>query len=83
MVATPDLSSILDYSHGMGSRERLKTAGKMGTASAAKALGVSKATLLRWFRDGKIADVGRDRNQWRVFTSADIARIKKEMGLGA
>jgi predicted site-specific integrase-resolvase len=61
----------------------VKKAGKMNTASAAKALGVSKATLLRWFRAGKIAEVGRDRNKWRVFTSADIARIKKKMGLDA
>jgi predicted site-specific integrase-resolvase len=59
----------------------VKKAGKLNTALAAEALGVSKATLLRWFRDGKIADVGRDRNKWRIFTSADLARIRKEMGL--
>jgi predicted site-specific integrase-resolvase len=53
----------------------------MNTATAAAKLGVSKATLLRWFRQGKTADVGRDRNGWRVFTLTDIARIKKEMGL--
>lgn len=60
----------------------MATTGKMNTATAAKRLGVSKVTLLRWFREGKIADVGRDRNQWRVFTQGDIKRIKKEMGLG-
>lgn len=54
----------------------------MNTEAAARKLGVSKATLLRWFRQRKTEDVGRDRNGWRVFTSADIARIKKEMGLG-
>lgn len=61
----------------------MKKAGKLNTASAAKVLGVSKATLLRWFRGGKIAEVGRDRNKWRVFTPADIARIKKKIGLDA
>jgi DNA (cytosine-5)-methyltransferase 1 len=61
----------------------VKKPGKRNTASAAKALGVSKATLLRWFRSRKIAEVSRDRNNWRVFTSADIARIKKKMSLDA
>jgi DNA-binding transcriptional MerR regulator len=61
----------------------VETASKFNTALAAKKLGVSKATLLRWFKQGKITDVGRDRNGWRVFTSADISRIKQVMGLGA
>lgn len=61
----------------------MKKAEKMNTASAAKTLGVSRVTLLRWFRDRKIAEVGRDRNGWRIFTSADITRIKREMGLDA
>ena len=44
---------------------------------AAEKLGISKSTLLRWFREKRIADVKRDRNGWRVFTSTDIANIKK------
>ena len=56
-------------------------AGKFNTAVAARKIGVSKATLLRWITQGKIADVARDRNGWRVFTAADITRIKKQMGL--
>jgi excisionase family DNA binding protein len=44
---------------------------------AAEKLGISKSTLLRWFREKRISDVKRDRNGWRVFTSADIASIKK------
>ena len=57
------------------------TAGRFNTAVAARKIGVSKATLLRWITQGKIADVARDRNGWRVFTAADITRIKKQMGL--
>jgi excisionase family DNA binding protein len=72
--------SIVKYIHAAGFGD-VATTGKMNTATAAKRLGVSKVTLLRWFREGKIADVGRDRNKWRVFTSADIARIRKQMGL--
>jgi DNA-binding transcriptional MerR regulator len=59
----------------------VKRAETLNTASAAKELGVSKTTLLRWFRDGKTADVGRDRNGWRLFTLADIRRIKRELGI--
>lgn len=47
------------------------------TDETAKELGLSKSTLLRWFREGRISDVKRDRNNWRVFTIADIERIRK------
>jgi DNA (cytosine-5)-methyltransferase 1 len=60
----------------------VKTAAPLNTAAAAKQLGVSKATLLRWIREGKTADVARDRHNWRVFTEADIRRIKQAMGIG-
>jgi excisionase family DNA binding protein len=54
-----------------------------GTAEAAKRLGVSKPTLLRWFAQRRTADVRRDRNNWRVFTQQDLERIKREvMGNG-
>jgi DNA-binding transcriptional MerR regulator len=53
----------------------------VNTVAAAKAIGVSKSTLLRWIRQMKIADVSRDRNGWRVFTAQDIVRIKREMKL--
>jgi excisionase family DNA binding protein len=47
------------------------------TDEVARELGLSKSTLLRWFREGRISDVKRDRNNWRVFTPADIERIRK------
>jgi DNA (cytosine-5)-methyltransferase 1 len=47
------------------------------TDEAAKQLGLSKSTLLRWFRQRRISDVKRDRNNWRVFTKADIERIRQ------
>jgi DNA (cytosine-5)-methyltransferase 1 len=59
----------------------VRTAARLSTAAAAKELGVSKATLLRWIRGEKTADVGRDRHNWRVFTAADIRRIRKDMGI--
>jgi excisionase family DNA binding protein len=60
---------------------RAKTDVTLNTVGAAKTLGVSKSTLLRWFKQGKIADVARDRNGWRVFTAEDISRMRKEMKL--
>lgn len=43
---------------------------------AAKAVGVSAVTLRRWLLERKVPEVARDRNNWRVFTAADIESIK-------
>ena len=45
-------------------------------ADAARQLGIAPITLKRWLLTGKVAEVGRDRNGWRVFTEADIERIR-------
>jgi hypothetical protein len=57
---------------------RLGQARTFGTAEAAKKLGVSRQTLHRWFAVGRVKDVLRDHNNWRVFTSQDINRIRGE-----
>lgn len=44
---------------------------------AASMVGVAPITLKRWLLDGKVAEVARDRNGWRVFTVADVSRIKR------
>ena len=44
---------------------------------AAGRVGVSPITLKRWLLAKKVAEVRRDRNDWRVFSDADIARIRK------
>jgi len=48
----------------------------VGTKEAARMIGVAPITLKRWLLDEKVAEVSRDRNGWRVFTQADIERIK-------
>lgn len=49
------------------------------TAEACKIAGISRSTLLRWFRSGTLKDViHRDRRGWRLFTQADIERIRYE-----
>lgn len=44
---------------------------------AAKLIGVSPITLKRWLLSQKVAEVARNRNGWRVFTSKDIDRIRR------
>jgi DNA (cytosine-5)-methyltransferase 1 len=44
---------------------------------AAEAIGIAPITLKRWLLAGKVSEVARDRNGWRVFTAADIARIRE------
>ena len=45
------------------------------TKEVLRIVGISRATLYNWFRDKKVRDVSRDRNDFRIFTDADIARI--------
>lgn len=42
---------------------------------AAERIGVSSITLKRWLLSGKVEDVKRDRNGWRIFSDEDLARI--------
>jgi DNA-binding transcriptional MerR regulator len=49
------------------------------TSEACKKAGVSKATFLRWLKEGILEDVTHtDRRGWRLFTEADINTIKAE-----
>jgi len=41
----------------------------------ALAAGISKNTLLRWLKQGKVPEPFRDRNGWRVFQQEDVDRI--------
>jgi excisionase family DNA binding protein len=53
---------------------------QFGTRQAAEKLGVSKPTLLRWFREGRATDPAkRDRNGWRIFSQDDIDTIKQQV----
>ena len=46
-------------------------------SEAAERIGVHPVTLKRWFRDGKVGEVARDRKGWRIFRGEDIERIKE------
>ncbi len=45
------------------------------TQEVADNVGVSKATLLRWIKNGDVAEPIRDRRDWRIFTEHEIRRI--------
>lgn len=46
-------------------------------ADAAAEAGISKPTLLRWIKQGKIAEAAtRDRNGWRLFDRREVDKIK-------
>lgn len=47
------------------------------TNEAAREIGVSRPTLLRWFREKRVADVSRDRRGWRTFSPEDVERLKR------
>jgi predicted site-specific integrase-resolvase len=47
----------------------------------AKLAGISKNTLLRWLKAGRVPEVARDRNGWRIFSEEDVARIRAHAGI--
>jgi DNA (cytosine-5)-methyltransferase 1 len=46
-------------------------------SEAAEQIGISAITLKRWLLQEKVNEVSRDRNGWRIFTQADIRRIRE------
>ena len=48
---------------------------RYSTKDVLRIVGISRATLYKWFRDGKLSDVHRDRNDFRIFTDTDIEHI--------
>ena len=48
----------------------------LSTVEAAKRIGVSKSTLLRWLDEGLVDDVERDWRGWRMWRSRDVERVK-------
>ncbi len=50
---------------------------RLYTAEAAKQAGISKATLLRWLKEGKVPEVARDVRGWRVFTEEEVDKIRE------
>jgi excisionase family DNA binding protein len=45
------------------------------TKDVLKKVGVTRPTLYKWLKEGKIPEVSRDRNDFRLFTKKDIDNI--------
>lgn len=45
------------------------------TKQVADRAGISKETLLRWLKEGKVREPDRDRNGWRAFSKKDVQAI--------
>jgi excisionase family DNA binding protein len=43
----------------------------------AEVLGVHRSTLHRWFREGSVTEVARDRRGWRIFSEEDIEALRQ------
>jgi len=70
---------MFEYTHA-GDSPMPATAGDreyLRTNEAARAIGVSRQTLLRWFRERRVQDVKRDRNGWRLFSRDDVRRLRE------
>jgi excisionase family DNA binding protein len=55
---------------------------RYSTRQVADKVDVSKETILRWLRAGKIPEPDRDPNGWRVFSDTevdDILRFKNQV----
>jgi predicted site-specific integrase-resolvase len=49
------------------------------TAEVCRIVGISRATLFRWLKDGTFMEAEhRDRRGWRLFTEDEIDRLKAE-----
>ena len=49
------------------------------TAEVCRTVGISRATLFRWLKEGIFREAEhRDRRGWRLFTEAEIDKLKAE-----
>jgi excisionase family DNA binding protein len=48
------------------------------TSEACREIGISRATLFRWLKEGVIKELHRDRRGWRMFTEEDLEKIRTE-----
>ena len=81
-----DLDRVRDYTHTLNGNgacgqetqtPRLNDGVEFhSTSEVAHAVGIHRQTLLKWIREGKILDVARDRNGWRVFSQDDLNRVR-------
>ncbi len=60
-----------------GGRNHMTNKKLHSTTEVAERAGVSRDTLLRWLKAGKIPEPGRNRNGWRVFTEKEARAVEE------
>ena len=45
------------------------------TKEVLKKVGITRPTLYKWLKEGKVHEVARDRNNFRLFTKEDVDEI--------
>ena len=48
------------------------------TSEACREIGISRATLFRWLKEGVVKELHKDRRGWRIFTEEDLGKIRAE-----
>ena len=48
------------------------------TSEVCRKIDISRATLMRWLKNGVITEPARDRRGWRLFAPDDVTKIKVE-----
>ena len=50
------------------------------TTQVAQIVGVTRQTILRWLKEGRVPEVERTDRNWRIFTEKDIEVLKAQKG---
>jgi len=66
---------VLGQSKTGGTKNQMTNNNLYRTKAVAERAGISKETLLRWMKERKVKEPGRDRNGWRIFTEEDVVAI--------
>jgi excisionase family DNA binding protein len=48
------------------------------TMETCEKIGISRATLSRWLKQGLLKELHKDRRGWRLFTEDDLQELKAE-----
>ena len=48
------------------------------TSETCEKVGISRATLSRWLKEGLLQKLYKDRRGWRIFTEDDLNKIQAE-----
>ena len=49
------------------------------TSETCKEIGISRATLFRWIKEGALKKSRTDRRGWRLFTEGEVKALKLEI----